>query len=289
MSLFDEVYNYLFNAEEYLNKTTLILQLFDTRFGSDLKEYLKSKEVVVVKKQFHLSNNDPIDFLPNITDDDTSFPLDLLFKEQLERAFGKDLSMVRIHTGEYAHQIASKHSAKAVTMGNSIFFSRGMYNPYTEEGLALLAHEIEHVVQHNDKDISLLFDEDIAMAEYMAEVVEDQVKSIKLHNVNNSVLNNNNDIERVNSDDIETDSFGESNSNLSLSDFSSKPTDVRYNITTKDGKVYNISKKERAQVIELTISKVKEHIVNHLSQLSDVEKDNYLIKVMNYVKGSVYG
>lgn len=274
----------LYSLYSLLEKAEFCFSHFTTYYESLVRKYLGVPVNVPLTKKFNVKDKNPLDYIPSFDYEDRSFPLEMLFKEQFERAFNTDLSMVRIHTGEYSHDIASKHGAKAVTMGNSIFFARGMYDPYTEEGVALLAHEIQHVVQYNDKDTFFLYDEDIAVAEYMAESVEAQLKNMSLHSVNSNVLSDDVDIQRDNPEIQEKDSNPDVIANDSLDDFSSKPTEVRYNITTKDGKVCNISKKERAKLIEMTTEKVKNYISQEFSMMSDNEKQNYLMKVMKYVR-----
>jgi hypothetical protein len=61
--------------------------------------------------------------------------------------FGYDFSKVRIHTGSEADASARSLNAKAYTVGNHIAFKDGQYNPASQAGKALLAHELTHVVQ----------------------------------------------------------------------------------------------------------------------------------------------
>lgn len=84
-----------------------------------------------------------------ITDEDERiFPLDAMMQAALERAFDADLSDVRIHLGARADRMARDTGARAITIGRDIYFARGEYAPDTEEGQALLIHEMVHVLQH---------------------------------------------------------------------------------------------------------------------------------------------
>jgi hypothetical protein len=78
--------------------------------------------------------------------------------------YGKDLSDVNIHTGPYAEAMTRKAGAEALTFGKDIYFSSGSYSPNTEEGEALLLHEVEHVSQ-NKKGNRLTYREDVEKAE----------------------------------------------------------------------------------------------------------------------------
>jgi hypothetical protein len=65
----------------------------------------------------------------------------------METRFNADFSGVRIHTGSYAEQMSSSIHAQAFTHGNDIYFNSGKYNPHTESGGTLLAHELTHTLQ----------------------------------------------------------------------------------------------------------------------------------------------
>lgn len=62
-------------------------------------------------------------------------------------ALGDSLADVRVHTDEHAAALARAVSARAFTVGNDIFFGAGEYDPRTEAGSELIAHEAAHVVQ----------------------------------------------------------------------------------------------------------------------------------------------
>lgn len=67
----------------------------------------------------------------------------------MENAFSTDFSDVRLHTGDKASEMSKEINAKAFTYGNDIYFKEGQYNPGSDEGKQLLAHELTHVVQQN--------------------------------------------------------------------------------------------------------------------------------------------
>jgi hypothetical protein len=60
-----------------------------------------------------------------------------------------DFSGVRIHTGSDSDQLNRSLDARAFTTGSDIFFRDGEYNPDSNDGRELLAHELTHVVQQN--------------------------------------------------------------------------------------------------------------------------------------------
>ncbi|NEO86144.1 MAG: DUF4157 domain-containing protein [Spirulina sp. SIO3F2] len=68
-------------------------------------------------------------------------------RQPMETAMGADFSGVRIHTGSTANQLSESIQAKAFTTGQDVFFRQGAYDPNRQNGQALLAHELTHVVQ----------------------------------------------------------------------------------------------------------------------------------------------
>lgn len=65
----------------------------------------------------------------------------------MENRFGYDFSHVKIHTGTVAAKSADSINALAYTSGSSIVFNEGQYQPGTESGKRLLAHELTHTIQ----------------------------------------------------------------------------------------------------------------------------------------------
>ena len=68
-----------------------------------------------------------------------------------ESRMGYNFSNVRVHTSDSAIQMNQQLGAQAFTYGNSIFFNKGKYNPVSMDGRKLLAHELTHVMQQQDR------------------------------------------------------------------------------------------------------------------------------------------
>jgi Domain of unknown function (DUF4157) len=66
---------------------------------------------------------------------------------QMGDAMGADFSGVRIHNNSNADTLNRSMNARAFTTGPDIFFKQGEYNPSSQDGQKLLAHELTHVVQ----------------------------------------------------------------------------------------------------------------------------------------------
>jgi len=74
-------------------------------------------------------------------------PLPANTREEMEGAMGRDLSGVRIHNNSEAAGLSNDLQAQAFTHGNDIYFGAGKYDPQSQAGQHLLAHEVAHTVQ----------------------------------------------------------------------------------------------------------------------------------------------
>jgi hypothetical protein len=74
-------------------------------------------------------------------------PLDARTRSFFEPRLGWSFGAVRVHTDEAAARTAQALGAAAFTVGADIAFARDRYDPRSERGRALLAHELAHVVQ----------------------------------------------------------------------------------------------------------------------------------------------
>jgi hypothetical protein len=77
-------------------------------------------------------------------------PIDPTAREVLEAQLGHDFTGVRVHTDNAAARSAELLSAQAYTVGSHIVFNKGCYDPASETGRRILAHELTHVVQQRD-------------------------------------------------------------------------------------------------------------------------------------------
>ena len=68
----------------------------------------------------------------------------------MEQSLGADFSGVRIHRG-FPPGTGSLHAkasgAESYTIGQDVYFQSPHFSPHSENGNALLAHELAHVVQ----------------------------------------------------------------------------------------------------------------------------------------------
>jgi hypothetical protein len=74
-------------------------------------------------------------------------PLDRKLRAYFEPRLGFDLSRVRTHTGAEAAESAKRVRARAYTVGSDVVFGRNQYEPETQRGRWLVAHELAHVAQ----------------------------------------------------------------------------------------------------------------------------------------------
>ena len=86
-------------------------------------------------------------------DNDRVVPIETIDREQFRLKYAAQLSNVTLHYGEYSDELTRSMNLLALTIGTDIYFRNGAYKPETEEGRALLAHEMTHVAQYTEKRI----------------------------------------------------------------------------------------------------------------------------------------
>lgn len=91
------------------------------------------------------------------------FPLPEAIRRHLEWGLNHDLSRVRIHDDAEADKLAKGVNAVAFTTGADIFFRAGHFNPNTQSGLELLAHEVTHTVQQSQGRVGSGIDTDAGL------------------------------------------------------------------------------------------------------------------------------
>ncbi len=88
-------------------------------------------------------------------------PLDRGIRAHIERVLGADLSAVRVHEGPAAPAMG----ALAFTLGETVYFAPGLYNPTTPAGVELLGHELTHVVQQRQGRVANPYGRGIAIVQ----------------------------------------------------------------------------------------------------------------------------
>jgi predicted SprT family Zn-dependent metalloprotease len=73
--------------------------------------------------------------------------LDAGTKNFMESRFSYDFGKVQIHNDSLAQQSSKEINALAYTHGNHVVLGSGQYQPNTDAGKQLLAHELTHVIQ----------------------------------------------------------------------------------------------------------------------------------------------
>jgi nucleoid-associated protein YgaU len=77
----------------------------------------------------------------------TGAPLPPAVRSKFEGGLGADLSDVRVHTGSESAAAAESVGARAFAVGSDVHFGRGEFDPDSQAGQRLLAHEVVHTVQ----------------------------------------------------------------------------------------------------------------------------------------------
>ena len=69
----------------------------------------------------------------------------------MESELGHDFRRVRVHTNARASESARAVNALAYTVGTDVVFASGNYQPQTQSGRHLIAHELVHTLQQNSQ------------------------------------------------------------------------------------------------------------------------------------------
>lgn len=81
-------------------------------------------------------------------------PMEPGLRSFMEQRFSNDFSNVQIHNDAVAHRSSADINALAYTHQNHIVFGANQYQPQTQEGKKLMAHELTHVVQQQGQTVS---------------------------------------------------------------------------------------------------------------------------------------
>ncbi|MEM9538550.1 MAG: DUF4157 domain-containing protein [Cyanobacteria bacterium P01_E01_bin.42] len=95
-------------------------------------------------------------------------------QNQMGEAFGADFSRVKVHTDAQSHNLNQSIQAKAFTTGQDIFFKGGEYQPGSQSGQELIAHELTHVVQQNGSAIQKKEEQETESNESLADSIQRQ-------------------------------------------------------------------------------------------------------------------
>ena len=79
--------------------------------------------------------------------DGSSLPGDV--RAYMEPRFGADFSNVRVHTDGESGNLNRQLGAQAFTHGQDVYFGAGRFQPASDMGKRLLAHELTHVIQQS--------------------------------------------------------------------------------------------------------------------------------------------
>ena len=74
-------------------------------------------------------------------------PLGRTERSYFEPRFGRDLGGIQVHRDAAAERSADAIAAQAYAYGSHIVFGRGAYDPSTQAGRHLVAHELSHTMQ----------------------------------------------------------------------------------------------------------------------------------------------
>lgn len=209
--------------------------------------------------------------------------LDSITKERFETAFDTSLEKVNIHTGDYANELTRKANAEAVTIGSDIYFAQGKFSLDSEEGLLLLAHELQHVIQHKSGK-RMTYKEDIAQMEMESNRVEAALQQTNLHGFTGGVLSQSDSPttekqQSNSSNQMAVNNIGDSGS---IDDFTTNEREIVYRLHVGK-KTVDVSRKERDQIIQRTVEKLENRINEERASYSSDGSDEYLLDLLSFM------
>ncbi len=208
--------------------------------------------------------------------------LDVDLRSKFEHVFGEDLSMVRIHTGPYSNNIARKQNAEALTIGNDIYFRDGTFLPHTEEGIALLAHELQHVIQY-ENNARMVYLEDLSELEAGASRVEEKLHDKNLFNLSRSELKQNSYSSQsggAGGSEGLRKGVGEKGSGT-IDDFRDTCKAPAYRIYFSSGKTVVLTVEEKRRFVEMAYQRLRENIQDQIAVASEKDRNEILMKYMS--------
>ena len=81
-------------------------------------------------------------------------PISTTTLNEYNQKTGAKLENVELHYGPNSDELARSYHANALTIGAAIYFRNGAYKPETEEGRKTLAHELTHIQQNTEDNLS---------------------------------------------------------------------------------------------------------------------------------------
>jgi hypothetical protein len=112
------------------------------------EEEIQEKEDETLQKQSTSAGDDGSGIESQLSDSKGGgSPMSSETQSEMESGFGADFSGVRVHNDSNAVQMNQELGSQAFTNGNDIYFNEGKYNPDSDSGKHLLAHELTHTVQ----------------------------------------------------------------------------------------------------------------------------------------------
>ena len=90
----------------------------------------------------------------NSSENNRVIPLDAITKSEFELERDTELGNTKIIYGHGSDEMLRSNGLVAFALANKIYIQTHKYKPETEEGRALLAHELTHVQQYSEKGIN---------------------------------------------------------------------------------------------------------------------------------------
>lgn len=114
---------------------------------STVVEEESEKGTVQTLRAQNLQNGREVVTKQQLNSSQGGIPLGANVRRSMEARFGADFSGVKIHADSSASILSNSLNARAFTYGQHIYFGDREYQPDSQDGKRVLAHELTHVVQ----------------------------------------------------------------------------------------------------------------------------------------------
>jgi len=135
------------NEEKLSKKTAEEEKMQKKQDESHDRDQLEDSTIATKRKSADVAHSVPVRHKALQKNNGSALPASTL--SEMSNSFGYDFSKVTIHTDKNAEAMSEQLHAQAFTYKGEVYFNRDKYNPNSEQGKWLLAHELTHVIQQS--------------------------------------------------------------------------------------------------------------------------------------------
>lgn len=134
------------------NLSDLVEKIYTFLDGLNKAIEINNSETTLTKRVKFLQHRSAS--IRNSSENNRIIPLESVTKSKFELERDTELGNVKIIYGHGSDEMLRSNGLVAFALANKIYIQTHKYKPETEEGRALLAHELTHVQQYSEKRIN---------------------------------------------------------------------------------------------------------------------------------------